>query len=205
MSANGDVTHWLRQLQAGNREPVQKLWERYYRELVILARKKLGDLPRRVADEEDVALSAFDSFIRRAEQGRFPRLEDRDNLWRLLVVITLRKSIDLITHEGRERRDWRRLQQNSPEDCSLLSSLLGREPDPAFAAEVAEQCQRLLALLPDDQLRQIALRKLEGFSNAEIAEQIQRPIVAVERRLALIRQYWDSAEATGTGEESFPK
>jgi RNA polymerase sigma factor (sigma-70 family) len=196
MSLSGDVTHWIRQLEAGEREAVQKLWERYYRELVSLAHKKLGNLPRRAADEEDVALSAFDSFIRRAEQGRFPRLEDRDDLWQLLVVITTRKAIDLISHEGRDRRDWRRLQENSPEDGSLLRSLLGREPSPAFAAEVAEECQRLLALLPDEQLRQIALAKLEGYTNAEIAEQIQRPSVTVERRLALIRKYWAGEQAT---------
>ncbi len=190
MSSDGSVTGWLDLLRAGDQVAAQQLWERYYRELVSLARKKLGNLPRRAADEEDVALSAFDSFIRRAEQGRFPRLEDRDDLWQLLVVITTRKSIDLIHHEGRERRDWRRLQENSPEAGSLLPTLLGREPSPDFAAEVAEQCQRLLGLLPDDQLRQIALRKLEGHTNAEIADQIKRPEVTVERRLALIRKYW---------------
>jgi DNA-directed RNA polymerase specialized sigma24 family protein len=111
------------------------------------------------------------------------------------VVITTRKSIDLIHHECRECRDWRRLQENSSEAGSLLPKLLGREPSPEVGAEVAEQFQRLLALLPE-QLRQIALRKLEGYTNAEIAKQIQRPEVTVERRLALIRKYWDGERAT---------
>ena len=57
-------------------------------------------MPRVAADEEDVALSAFDSFCRGAQRGRFPQLDDRDNLWRLLVVITSRKAVDLAQHEG---------------------------------------------------------------------------------------------------------
>src|SRR6516165_4658105 len=106
MSSSGDVTLWFRRLESGDRAAVQQLWESYYRGLVRLARKKLGGLPRRSADEEDVALSAFDSFCRGAEQGRFPLLEDRDDLWQLLVMITTRKAIDLVAHEGRGRRDW---------------------------------------------------------------------------------------------------
>jgi DNA-directed RNA polymerase specialized sigma24 family protein len=193
MSVSPNVTQWFRQLQAGDRQAVQKLWENYYRSLVALARKKLGGLPRRAADEEDVALSAFDSFIRGAEQGRFPRLEDRDDLWQVLVLITARKAADLIVHEGRERRDWRRVQ-GQPEDPDtsgpMMRALIGREPDPAFAAEVADQFERLLALLSDDELRQIALRKLEGYSNEEIAGQINRAPATVDRRLRLIRKRW---------------
>jgi RNA polymerase sigma factor (sigma-70 family) len=191
MSPSGDVTHWLRQLQAGEREAIQNLWERYYRKLVCLARKKLGDLPRRAADSEDVALSAFASFCAAAEQGRFPRLEDRDDLWQLLVVITTRKAIDQINHEGRDRRDWRRLQENGHADGSLLRSLLGREPTPAFAAEVAEECRRLLAGLGDDTLRALALGKLEGYSNAELAEDLGFSLAKVERKLARIRHIWE--------------
>jgi DNA-directed RNA polymerase specialized sigma24 family protein len=193
MSSSGDVTHWVRQLQAGDRAAVQKLWEGYYRRLVALARKKLGGAPRRAADEEDVALSAFDSFCRGAEQGRFPRLEDRDDLWQLLVLITTRKAIDMVSHEGRDKRDWRRLQGGlvgDPEHGSIMRALLGREPDPAFAAEVAEQCQRLLGLLPDESLRQVAVLKLEGCTNDEIAARLERAPKTVERWLRLIRKHW---------------
>ena len=65
------------------------------------------------ADEEDVALSAFDSFFRSAEQGRFPRLSDRDDLWQILVLVTTRKAVDLRTYEGRDKRDWRRVAARS--------------------------------------------------------------------------------------------
>jgi len=195
MSSSGNVTHWLRLLRAGEREVVQQLWQRYHRSLLVLARQKLGRLPRAAADEEDVALSAFDSFIRRAEDGRFPQLEDRHDLWQLLIVITTRKVRDLAEHEGRDKRDWRRVQgeADGEEDGALIRSLIGREPDPAFAAQVAEECQRLLALLPDHELRRVALFKLEGHTNEEIAAQVDRSLATVERWLNLIRKHWAGA------------
>src|SRR5262249_30277678 len=90
MSAADSVSQWLAQLKGADAAAAQKLWERYSRRLVGLARLKLKGSPRRTADEEDVALSAFASFCQGAEQGRFPQLADRDNLWRLLVVLTAR-------------------------------------------------------------------------------------------------------------------
>src|SRR5438445_10654567 len=86
MSPDGSVTRWLGQLQGGNEAAVQPLWERYFRRLVGLARTRVHSGPRRGADEEDVALSAFDSFGRNADQGRLPHRLDRDDLWRCLAV-----------------------------------------------------------------------------------------------------------------------
>src|SRR4051794_14027889 len=104
MSSEGSVTHWIARLKAGDHAAAQPLWEGYCRRLAALARARLRAAPRRAADEEDVALSAFDSFCRRAERGQFPRLADRDDLWQLLVVITERKAIDLMRREGRQSR-----------------------------------------------------------------------------------------------------
>src|SRR6476659_598655 len=113
MSSVGSITLLFNRLQQGERETAQELWERYFRRLIGLARKKLGDLPRRADDEEDVALSAFDSFCRAAQVGRFPQLADRDDLWQVLVLITARKACDLREHEGRDKRDWRKVQQEA--------------------------------------------------------------------------------------------
>src|SRR5262249_53245000 len=92
MASEGSVTRWLPLLQAGDPAAVQQLWERYFRRLVGLARLKLRGAPCCAAYEEDVALSAFATFVRHAERGRFPALADRDGLWRLLVTITVRKA-----------------------------------------------------------------------------------------------------------------
>jgi hypothetical protein len=93
----GSVTHWIGDLKAGGDVAAQNLWERYFDKLVHLARNKLRTARRSaVEDEEDAALSAFDSFCRGATVGRFPRLNDRDDLWRLLVVLTVRKAYDQV-------------------------------------------------------------------------------------------------------------
>src|SRR5439155_19601549 len=99
MSSEGSVRRWVTALKGGDAAAAQPLWERYHRRLVGLAREKLRAGRRRAADEEDVVQSAFHSFFQGVAQGRFPRLDDRDNLWRLLVVITARKALDQLAHE----------------------------------------------------------------------------------------------------------
>ncbi len=69
-----------------------------------MASRKLGDLPRRVADEEDVVLSAFHDFLRGVEEGRFTRLDDREDLWQVLVMLTERKAIGLRRKTQAEKR-----------------------------------------------------------------------------------------------------
>ena len=84
----GSVTRWVSALKQGDQAAASGLWESYFRRLVGLARARLRDAPRLVADEEDVALSAFDSFCRRAQAGQFRSLHDRDDVWQILALIT---------------------------------------------------------------------------------------------------------------------
>jgi DNA-directed RNA polymerase specialized sigma24 family protein len=199
MSPEESVTQWVERLQAGDQGAAQHLWERYFQRLVGLARTKLGGAPRRVADEEDVALSAFDSFCRGAERGHFPQLQDRDNLWRLLVTMTVRKAYRLGRDEHAQKRGGGAVlgeaalaDADSAGDAPLgLEQVIGREPTPAFAAQVAEECQRLLDRLGDDELRSIALWKMEGDTNAEIAAKLGCAPATVERRLQVIRRLWE--------------
>ena len=91
MSTADDVTRWIAELGGGDAAAAEGLWDVYFAKLVRYARRRLQDLPRRTFDEEDIALSAMFSFCRGLEEGRFQDLEDRDDLWRLLVTITARK------------------------------------------------------------------------------------------------------------------
>jgi DNA-directed RNA polymerase specialized sigma24 family protein len=183
--------------ESSERAAVQRLWEGYFRRLVGLVRTKLRSAPRSLAaDEEDVALSAFDSFCRAAEQGRFPRLQDRDDLWQLLVVIAVRKAINLPKDARRLKRGGGRVEHASAQargdegDGPLFADLIGREPDPAFDAELAEECRRLLGLLDDPELKQVALWKMGGHTHAEIADKLGCRPRTVERMLRLIRATW---------------
>jgi DNA-directed RNA polymerase specialized sigma24 family protein len=186
--SQGSVTGWFEALKGGDRDGAGPLWERFSRRLLGLARKKLQDTPRGPVDEEDVALSAFDSFCRAAERGRLSGLEDRDDLWHLLVVITVRKALDYRKHESRQKRGGGLAAEPDPGD---LESLLSREPDPELAAMAAEECRRLLGLLPDRDLRAIALCRMEGYNDDEIALRLGCARRTVQRRLRLIRQLWE--------------
>jgi DNA-directed RNA polymerase specialized sigma24 family protein len=194
MEPAGSVTRWLHQLPEGDQLAVQKLWEAYFPRLVRLARQRLWGTPTQAADAEDVALSAFDSFCRRAEQRRFPRLFDRDDLWQLLLVITCRKACNQATHEARRQPQGGRVHHVSAlgreGEGALFANLIGGEPDPEFAAQAAEACRELLARLADGQLRDIAVWKMEGFTNEEIAAKIGRSVPTVERKLDRIRRTW---------------
>jgi RNA polymerase sigma factor (sigma-70 family) len=195
---DGSVTRWLDDLKGGEgaNAAVPPLWERYFEQLVRLARARLRAAPRGPADEEDVALSAFDSFCRGAAAGRFPRLDDRGDLWRLLVTITVRKATDYVRGESRQRRGGGRvvgeaaLDAAAPEAGRWLDQVIGREPTPEFAAQVADECRRLLEGLPDDELRTIALLRMEGYSNEQIAERLGCGLRSVERKLDRIRKRW---------------
>ena len=190
------VTVWLLKLKAGDKDAAGPIWKEYFAQLVRLARRRMRALPQAVADGEDVALSAFDSFCHGVALGRFPNLDDRGDLWRVLFDITAKKACQQIRSEMRQKRGGGKVVHASAvggsddDGAELFAAFAGREPSPAFASEVAEECRRLLALLPDEQFRQIAVWKMEGFTNAEVAEKVGRAIPTVERKLHRIRSIW---------------
>ena len=76
------------------------------------------------------------------------------------------------------------------EEDSGVAEILGHEPTPEFAVQVAEECRRLLDGLGDAELRSIALWKMEGFTTEEIAAQLGCVPRTVERKLRVIRGLW---------------
>src|SRR5262249_2639240 len=151
----------------GDSLAVQRLWEVYYPKLVELARRRLEGRARLVDDEEDLALSAFKSFCLGVRRGRFPKLDDRHDLWRLLVRITIHKVMPMVRDEGRPKRSRAQKSDRGPpanEEISEFDEIIGREPTPELAAEVAEQYEALLRELPSPQLVELAVLKMEGYS-----------------------------------------
>jgi RNA polymerase sigma factor (sigma-70 family) len=183
-------------VKRGDAEAETPLWERFYRRLVSLAARKLGNTPRRISDEEDAVAMAFASFVRRAQEGQFPSLRDRDDLWHLLAKITERKSVDLMRGQARKKRGGIRVRGESAlraaEGTCVTGGwdqVAGIEPTPEYAAETADNVRHLLGTLNPD-LQQIALLKLEGYHNAEIAARLDCSLPTVERKLRLIRRLW---------------
>jgi DNA-directed RNA polymerase specialized sigma24 family protein len=201
----GSITGWIAGVKAGDLSAAQPLWERYFARMVELARARLRASGRRAhdaaADEEDAAISAFDSLCAGLARGRFPRLADRDDLWRLLVVITTRKVRAQARRRLRQKRGGGQVRPavdlDEPEgDDDLLARVVGSEPTPEFAVMVAEEYRLLLDRL-DDVLRKVAILRMEGHTTDAIAEQLGCARRTVARQLALIRRILAADEDAG--------
>jgi DNA-directed RNA polymerase specialized sigma24 family protein len=196
----GSVTQLIADLQVGDvRDAQQEIWERYFRRIVALARQKLGNSPRGCEDEEDVALSALDSFFRGVANNRFPKLRDRDNLWALLATLTARKAINQRKRQTALKRGGRecKLALDMP-DWNQLQELIDDEIGPEFIVAIQDECRQLMEALADDRLRQVAAWKLEGWTNAEVASELGVAERTVERKLELIRSIWSIHEPLGS-------
>jgi RNA polymerase sigma factor (sigma-70 family) len=197
MSAAPSISQWITELKEGDANAAQRLWERYATRLVEIARRKLKDSPKCVADEDDIAASVFHSLCRGAAAGRFENVKNRDDLWWLLLAITKQKAVDHVRRETAQKRGGGRIQLESCLSGNMeeghgfvLDHMIGDEPTPEFALMLQEQHSRLLGLLRDDQLRQIAIFRIEGFTVPEIAADLGVSTRSIERKLQLIRGAW---------------
>ena len=178
------VTRLIRAAQRDRNSAVGPLLAVYFDRLVQLARKRLQNLPGMASYDEDLALRSFYSVYRRVRDPQRPfRLADRHDLWRLLATRTISRAIDLI-------RTHRPAELPGEDD---LEQLLTREPTPEEAAATADECRRLLDLLGEPELRQIALWKVEGYTNEEIAARLDCVPRTVERKVRRIRLLWQHA------------
>jgi RNA polymerase sigma factor (sigma-70 family) len=192
-TSSDSISEWLGRLKAGEVEAAQNLWNRYSEELVRVAKQRLGMAPRGIGDEEDVALSVFGSIFRGVAEGRFQNISTRDELWWLLLTITKRKTVDHIRRETAQKRHAPGQQPGVGLPISppiSLNDLVSSTPTPDFLVALEEQYVRLLEMLRNDQLREIAVLRIEGYNVAEIAEKLGISHRAVERKLPLIRAKW---------------
>jgi DNA-directed RNA polymerase specialized sigma24 family protein len=181
----GSVTIWLDRLKQGQECAAQELWNRYFVQLVGVARGRIQSFaPDR--DGEDIALSALKSAMLGVQNNRFPDLTDRTGLWPLLVAITARKAAnERERHQAKKRN--RRLERPLIDEQSVA----GSDPSPDFALRLADEISSLVHKLGDSTLQIIAQRKLEGYDNEEIAKELSVSTRTIVRKLARIRQEWD--------------
>lgn len=189
MSIDGSVTGWIFDLQHGDDEAERKLWQRYFQRMAGLARKHIPNYSGRIADEEDVALSAFESFFRRSGEGKLREVQGRDELWRLLALITKRKALNAVRHDEAAKRGGGRLRLET-QSLEIADS----EPTPQHAVEILDEVERLLdvVLAQEDQLRFIVIRKLEGYGTAEIASRLNCTQRTVQRKFERICILWEA-------------
>lgn len=191
------VSEWIASLNAGEMEAVEKLWNRYKDRLIGHARRCLPQISSRAADEEDIAQSVFVSLCRGATAGRFNELQNRDELWWLLVTLTKQKTTDLVRRETAQKRGGGRVQceaaiggLGNSEALFSLDNIIGSAPTPEILVIMDEQYRFLLGLLTDTRLRRIAAFRIEGYNVREIAAELSVTTRSVERKLKLIRSAW---------------
>jgi RNA polymerase sigma factor (sigma-70 family) len=183
----GSVTVWLDDLREQDKYAAQELWNRYFAQLIPVARQHLHGLSRD-ADEEDIALSAMKSALLGLQNHQFPNLNDRTGLWPLLVTITRRKATNEIKRQRTQKRNYAcEVHVDDP------GQLMDGEYGPDFALRLADEIRRLVRALGDETLETIARLKLNGVDNDEIARQLGVSSRTVVRKLARIRQEWDLA------------
>jgi len=183
------ITQWIRGARDGDAESEQALWNHYFETVVRLARGRMFSLQGTVYDEEDVAASALHSVFRGIQQERFPELHDRHNLWRILVTITQRK---LRAQWRRESAARRNPSPNEAGDAEIsIEQIICGEPTPDFVAELMDETECLLEKLGDDTLRRVAVMRIDGLTNDEIAARLRCTTRTVERKMDRIRIIWD--------------
>ena len=207
------VTEWILELKSGDVEAAERLFERYFDQLVQLARTQLPGDRRRVSDEEDVAQTTFTSLVLDVSNGRHLQLTDRHDLWSLLIAITKHKAADMIKSELREKRgggqihDESMINRQMPEGRGAiagedsdgswqlgLADIIDQTPTVDDLAEYNDRLQTLLHRLdradPSGDLRQVAILKISGHTNEEVAKKLGRVARTVVRKLERIRKIW---------------
>jgi RNA polymerase sigma-70 factor (ECF subfamily) len=169
------LVRWLR---SGNDAAASRLYSRYVHRLRALARAKLSaDLSRRV-DAEDIVQSVFRRFFQAARQGNYD-VPGGDDLWDLLLVITVNKIRSEKSYQRAAKRDVRRTADNGRDGFSLEQIA---ERDDLAVTLLRLHVEEALARFPADYRTVVELR-MEGHDIRDIARRTGRSKRTVERIL----------------------
>ena len=189
------VSQYIDGLKVGDELATQKIWERFLDRLIRLADKKLKSKRQRV-DEEDVVQVAFAQFFRQVQEGRFSKINDRNDLWQILAMLVDRRAKDQDRRQRTEKAGNGQVRNESifmeKSDLDGIAGVPEMVPTPELAVEMMEVFRNRLADLNDEKYEQIALLKMQGYSTAEIAQQLKSSTRTIERRLEKIREIWSS-------------
>lgn len=180
MNQDNSVSLWIEALRQGDDDAAAALWDRYFRQLMQVARGRMQSVPRATYDEEDAALSTFRVLCEKLREGQYPELNSRDALWSVMLTVLIRKVLARVDYEKAEKRGA----------AVSLSTGVEAVQKADLSNVVAEECEHLLAQLDDEHLKNVVALKLDGCSNEDIAQQTGKSLRTVQRMLTLIRGIW---------------
>lgn len=188
---DSSITQWLQRLRSGESDAARQIWNRYYPRIVRFAELHLEKNADHAVDGEDVAQSAFRTVYLAVMDGKYPNIDDRNNLWRLLLVATLNRVRRHYRDIHALKRSVDKLASKPVTGRKMLMELSG----PAAEAELADLVETLLRHLdqedPTGELRQIALLQLEQHSATAIAQRLQKRKTYVLQRIRWVRILWE--------------
>ena len=183
--------YWIKRIQAGETNiPAIVLHDVFRRLALYASRHFYRYFP--AYDAEDAAQSALRSFCIGLRNRKFDDLKNSDEVWKTLITITKRKIIDRVHYETRQKRGSGYIFNESTlteNDRLEFEHREGSEVPPDLIVDIADEIDFKLGQL-SDQLKKIALWRIEGYSNSEIAQFHNCTERTIERKLALIRKIW---------------
>ena len=196
-AVNSDFDSWLDKLRSGDAQAMQELFDQHFSVISKYADRRLSRTARRVEAGEDVALSAINSFVRGVQENRFDKLRDDQELLKLLYVITSRKSNRYNERHHAAKRGGGMVRGESlfiqGDDGSRGQSLADMAAsEHSSGDDFDNDVEDLIGRLDDETLVQIAILKLQGLSNTEIAQEMKCVERTVRRKLQLIYEVWMS-------------
>lgn len=187
------VSSWLSSLGSDEKDAVQEIWDEFYEKLVRYAKTRVKTFPNAVLDPEDIVVSVFESVWAASQKGRFDSVQNRDELWWLLIAMTQRKAV---THIRRETAQKRTAPDGklpiSINSIKNFQAFVATEQSPEYFAILEEEYQRILDKLSDDVLKQIAVYKIQGYTHDEIGDLLDISPATVTRKVRLIRKVWSN-------------
>lgn len=164
---DGRPTEWLDNLRSGDSGAARQIFEHFSKRLCRLAERHMSSRLRQRVDGDDVIQSVFRTFFVRESQGQF-QVDHTDELWRLLVTITLRKARGVWRKNNAGQRSLGR-EVELDESAGLSIAAISREPTVVEALVLADEIEALLRGLSDDHAKALELR-MGGHSPTEAAE-----------------------------------
>ncbi|WP_417379107.1 ECF-type sigma factor [Gimesia sp.] len=185
------VSNWLATLGKDQKDVVQRIWDEFYEKLIRYAETRVKTFPTSTLDAEDIVLSVFESVWAASQQGRFDSVQNRDELWWLLIAMTHRKAVTHIRRETAQKRTSLHgklpVSMNSIEN---FQAFVSTDRSPEYFVIMEEEYQRALKKLSDDNLKKIAVYKIQGYTHEEICELLDISPATVTRKVRLIRKVW---------------
>ena len=182
----GSVTGLIGRVKKQDSVAAHELWRRYFTQLHHVAKKNFGDSHSPEADEEDAASMAFHAMLDGFKSGRFAKINNRDEFWRMVVTITKRNVVKIQRRNKTLKRGGdKRKAGERPEELQDR-----KDRDSEALVDLSDTIRSVVAGLPNENCRQVFFLRIAGHNISEIVEETGLSERTVKRQLDTIRKFW---------------